>query len=41
MALEWQTVRPIHDWNDDPKRTHADVIAAFDRTITVLEASAA
>jgi hypothetical protein len=41
MALEWQTIGPIHDWNDDPKRTHADVIAAFDRAIVALEANPA
>ena len=42
MALEWQTIgRPIHDWNDDPKRTHAEVISAFDRAIAALEVSAA
>jgi len=36
-ALEWQTARPIPDWNDDPRRTHADVVAAFDAAIVALE----
>jgi hypothetical protein len=36
-ALEWQTIRPVPDWNDDPCRTHADVVAAFDATIVALE----
>jgi hypothetical protein len=35
-ALEWQTVRPVPDWNDDPGHTHADVIAAFDAAIGAL-----
>jgi hypothetical protein len=41
MALEWQTVRPIHDWNDEPRQTHADVLAGFDRAIAALEANPA
>ena len=36
-ALEWQTVRPVQDWNDDPVRTHSDVLAAFDAAIVTLE----
>jgi hypothetical protein len=36
-ALEWQTARPIPDWNDDPRRTHAVVVAAFDAAIVALE----
>ena len=36
-ALEWQTVRPIPDWNDDRWRTHGDVIAAFDAAIAALD----
>jgi hypothetical protein len=36
QALEWQTVRPIPDWNDDPWRTHVDVIATFDHAIAAL-----
>jgi hypothetical protein len=36
-ALEWQTVRPIPDWNDDRWRTHRDVIAAFDAAIAALD----
>jgi hypothetical protein len=38
-ALEWQTVRPIPDWNDDRWRTHADVIATFDSAIAALDRS--
>ena len=37
-ALEWQTVRPVVDWNDDKLRTHAEVIAAFDAAIATLDA---
>jgi hypothetical protein len=40
IALEWQTARPIEDWNDDPQRTHADVIATFDGAVMALETSA-
>ena len=36
-ALEWQTIRPIPDWNDDPCRTHAEVVAAFEAAIVALE----
>jgi hypothetical protein len=39
-ALEWQTIRPIQDWNDDPARRHAEVIAKFDAAIAVLDSSA-
>jgi len=39
-VLEWQTVRPVQDWNDDPARTHREVIAAFDAAVTALEKSA-
>ena len=35
-ALEWQTVRPVIEWNDDKLRTHAEVVVAFDAAITVL-----
>ncbi len=38
-ALEWQTVRPVQDWNDDPERTHREVIAAFDAAVAALERS--
>ena len=38
-ALEWQTVRPVQDWNDDPVRTHSDVLAAFDAAIVTLESA--
>src|SRR5262249_47274410 len=37
-ALEWQTVRPVVDWNDDKVRTHAEVVAAFDAAIAALDA---
>jgi len=36
-ALEWQIIRPAPDWNDDAVRTHAEVVAAFDAAIVVLE----
>ena len=39
-ALGWQTVRPIPDWNDEPRRTHGEVIAAFDAAIMALDESA-
>jgi hypothetical protein len=35
-ALEWQTVRTIPYWNDGRRRTHAEVIAAFDAAIVAL-----
>jgi hypothetical protein len=38
-ALEWQTGHPVQDWNDDPARTHADVIAAFDAAVVSLGGS--
>jgi hypothetical protein len=40
-AIEWQTVRPVQDWNDDPERTHGEVIAAFDAAVDALERSGA
>jgi hypothetical protein len=40
IVLEWQTVRPVQDWNNDPQRTHADVIATFDAATIALETSA-
>ena len=36
-ALEWQTRRPVPNWNDDPWRTHAGVVAAFDGAIAALD----
>jgi hypothetical protein len=39
-ALEWQTIRPVQDWNDDPARTHHEVMAAFDAAVVALEKSA-
>jgi hypothetical protein len=35
-ALEWQTVRPVADWNDDKVRTHTEVVAAFNAAIDAL-----
>ena len=35
-ALEWQTGCPMQDWNDDPARRHAEVIAKFDAAIAAL-----
>ena len=40
VVLEWQIGRPVQDWNDDPCRTHADVIATFNAAIAALEAAA-
>jgi hypothetical protein len=40
-ALEWQTVRPVQDWNDDPAHAHRDVLAAFDASIVAIEQSGA
>ena len=40
-ALEWQTIRPIQDWNDDPARRHAEVMAKFDAAIAAVGSSAA
>jgi hypothetical protein len=37
-ALEWQTIRPVADWNDDRLRTHAEVIGGFDAAIAALDA---
>ena len=37
-ALEWKTVRTIPYWNDGRRRSHADVIAAFDAAIATLDA---
>ena len=40
-ALEWQTVRTIPYWNDGRRRSHADIIAAFDAAIATLDAMSA
>jgi hypothetical protein len=40
-ALEWQIARPIQDWNDDPARTHAEVISTLDASIAALESCVA
>ena len=37
-ALEWQTIRRIPYWNDARRRTHAEVVAAFDAAIATLDA---
>ena len=37
-VLEARTGGPsLQDWNDDPRRTHADVLAAFDAAIDMLQ----
>lgn len=36
VALEWQVGRPVQDWNDDPHRTHDEVLAAFDGAVAAL-----
>jgi hypothetical protein len=36
LALQRQTMHPVEDWNDDPARTHADVIAAFDAAVMAI-----
>lgn len=36
LDVSWPTgidVTPIYNWNDDPSRTKAEVLAAFDRAI--------
>ena len=40
-ALEWQTMRPVQDWNDDPARSHREVVAAFDAAIAALDGGSA
>jgi len=37
-ALEWQTITPVADWNDDRRRTHTEVVIAFDAAIAALNA---
>jgi len=36
-ALEWQIAHSTQDWNDDPARRHAEVIAKFEAAIAALE----
>lgn len=36
LALESQAGRRVERWNDDPKRTHAEVVALFDAAIVAL-----
>lgn len=40
VALKLRTGREVERWNDDPRRTHAEVIAAFDGVIAALETTA-
>jgi hypothetical protein len=40
-VLEWQTIIPVADWNDDAQRTHAEVIEAFDAAIAAFDQAAA
>ena len=40
-ALEGQTIRTIPYWNDGRRRTHAEIIAAFDAAIATLDATPA
>lgn len=35
------TAGPLSSWNDAPERTHADVLAAFDKAIALAEAEEA
>ena len=35
-----QLATSVFDWNDAPERTHADVLAAFDKAIKAAEAKA-
>lgn len=37
-ALGTRTVEGVFDWNDAPERTHADVMALYDRAIANEEA---
>ena len=37
-ALEWQTIIPVADWNDDRTRTHTEIVIAFDAAIAALDA---
>jgi hypothetical protein len=37
LALQRETVQPVEGWNDEPERTHADVIAAFDAAVLCCE----
>src|SRR3954447_23594524 len=37
LALQLQTVRSVETWNDEPARTHAEVIAAFDAALLAVE----
>ena len=36
LALEAQAGRRVEGWNDDPKRTHTEVLALFDTVIHAL-----
>jgi hypothetical protein len=37
LALQRETLRPVEGWNDEPERTHADVIAAFDAALLAVQ----
>ena len=36
-ALEWQTGSDVQRWNDEPARTHAEVIAALDAALLAVQ----
>jgi hypothetical protein len=36
LALQKQTGRPVEEWNDNPARTHAAVVAAFDAAVVAI-----
>ena len=38
-ALGFQDEGKLTDWNDNPERTHADILDLLDRTIAKLEAA--
>src|ERR1043166_1252255 len=38
-ALEWQLNAPVQNWNDDPARTHSEVMTAFDAAIAAVAAN--
>ena len=40
LPPEGDMAQEVFDWNDAPERTHADVLAAFDKAIKAAEAQA-
>ena len=38
-ALEWQLNAQVQNWNDDPARTHSEVMTAFDAAIAAVAAN--